>query len=85
MTFQDNGQLPLKWPRVRLFCGTITIGPQLSAEDHVIRVIKGELNDPTLSIQFKQGFRFLPSVLAICDVILKVPVMPQSSNGSTSV
>jgi len=30
--------------------------PQLSAEDYVIKVIRGELRDPTLSFQLKHGF-----------------------------
>ncbi len=36
--------------------------PQLSAEDYVIKVIRGELRDPTLSFQLKQGFHVLAVV-----------------------
>ncbi len=35
---------------------------QLSAEDYVIKVIRGELRDPTLSFQLKQGFHVLAVV-----------------------
>jgi hypothetical protein len=34
----------------------------LSAEDYVIKVIKGELGDPTLSFQLKQCFHVLAVV-----------------------
>ncbi len=35
---------------------------QMSAEDYVIKVIRGELGDPTLSFQLKQGFHVLAVV-----------------------
>lgn len=35
---------------------------EMSPEDYVLRVIRGELGDPTLSFQLKQGFRVIAAV-----------------------
>src|SRR5690606_2502598 len=35
---------------------------EMSAEEYVIKVIRGELGDPTLSFQLKQGFRVIAVV-----------------------
>jgi len=33
--------------------------PRMSAQEYVIRIVRGKLSDPTLSFQLKQGFRVL--------------------------
>jgi ribosomal protein S18 acetylase RimI-like enzyme len=43
-------------------CGYHKYAPQVSAEDYVIKVVNGELGDPTLSFQLKQGFHVLAVV-----------------------
>jgi hypothetical protein len=42
--------------------GYYKYAPHLSAEDYVIKVIKGELSDPTLSFQLNQEFHVLAVV-----------------------
>ncbi len=39
--------------------GYASYAAQMSAEEYVLRVVRGELADPTLTFQLKQGFRVL--------------------------
>lgn len=64
LLYQEREKLTRRLKLLRIRAGARLRGyakfaKHISAEDYVMKILKGELSDPTLSFQLKQGFQVL--------------------------